>query len=147
MITIAYDKAGCELVKRIAQYFDEHQMEYTIALPEGEDYWLDYPDGAFTVAKAVAEGKSDFGLLICGTGIGMSMAANKINGVRAALCSDTYSAAVTRQHNNANVLCIGARVTGEELALCIVDAFFNASFEGGRHARRVDKITAEELSR
>ena len=99
----------------------------------------DYPDYAHRVADAVAAGRG-LGLLVCGTGVGMSMAANRHAGVRAALCADTFSARMTRLHNDANVLCLGARVVGGGLAQDIVDAFFGAEFEGGRHARRVSKI-------
>ena len=99
----------------------------------------DFPDYAHPVASAVARGEG-LGLLICGTGIGMSMAANRHAGVRAAVCGDVFSASVTRQHNDANLLCIGAHVVGPGLAAEILKAFLNASFEGGRHERRVNKI-------
>ena len=104
----------------------------------------DYPDHARPVAEAVRDGEADWGLLVCGTGIGMSLAANKVRGVRAAVVSDTFSAEMTRRHNNANVLCVGERVIGEGLACRIVDAFLAASFDGGRHERRVNKIMALE---
>jgi ribose 5-phosphate isomerase B len=99
----------------------------------------DYPDYAHQVASAVAAGEG-LGLLVCGTGIGMSMAANRHPGVRAALCGDVFSAAMARRHNDANLLCVGARVVGSGLAVEILRAFFGAEFEGGRHERRVDKI-------
>lgn len=99
----------------------------------------DYPDYAHRVAEAVAEGQG-LGLLVCGTGIGMCMAANRHEGVRAAVCSDMYSATMSREHNDANVLCLGARVVGVGLASEILKAFLGARFEGGRHARRVSKI-------
>ncbi|MEW6546859.1 MAG: ribose 5-phosphate isomerase B [Bacillota bacterium] len=104
----------------------------------------DYPDLALPVARAVGEGRADWGLLICGTGIGMSMVANKVPGVRAALCHDPYSARMAREHNDANVLCLGARVIGPGLAEEVLRAFIRARFAGGRHARRVDKIRAWE---
>lgn len=104
----------------------------------------DYADFAERVGRAVAAGRADQGLLVCGTGIGMAIAANKIPGVRAAVLSDTFSARSTRQHNDANVLCLGERVVGPGLALDILDAWLLASFEGGRHQRRVDKIRALE---
>lgn len=104
----------------------------------------DYPDYGAAVARRVAEGGADLGLLVCGSGIGMSMAANKVPGVRAAVVSDCFSARATRQHNNANILCMGERVVGIGLACDILDAFLGASFEGGRHAQRVAKITALE---
>jgi len=100
----------------------------------------DYPDYAQKVAEGVASGTYDRGVLICGTGIGMSIAANKVAGVRAALCNEVYSARMARAHNDANVLCLGARVVGPGVAEEIVRAFFTTEHEGGRHARRVDKI-------
>ena len=105
---------------------------------------VDYPEYAYKVAKSVADGEAEFGIICCGTGIGVSMAANKVKGIRAAVCTDEFCAEMTRRHNNANIITIGARVVGSELAKMIVDSFFNAEFEGGRHARRVDKITAIE---
>ena len=92
------------------------------------------------VAKSILSGECEKGILICGTGIGISIAANKIDGVRAALCSDVYSAKMTKQHNNANIICLGGRVTGRELAFMIVDAWYDAEFQGGRHADRIAKI-------
>ena len=150
MITIACDKAGVAYVEKCCQYFEEKGMEYCVALPEdGSAFWYDYVDGAEVVAKNVAAGEGNLGVLICGTGIGMSIAANKVKGVRASVCSDTFSAEMTRRHNNANVLCMGARVIGEEIMLCILDAFMNAPFdgeteEGARHLNRVNKILALE---
>ena len=103
---------------------------------------VDYPDFAAAVAQAVTSGKARFGILVCGTGIGMSMAANKVPGIRAALCRTEYEARMTRAHNDANVLCLGERVTGGGLGAAIVEAFLNTPFEGGRHARRVEKVNA-----
>ena len=100
----------------------------------------DYPEIARSVCERVLNGKANRGILVCGTGIGMSIAANKVRGIRAALCSDTYSARVSRAHNNANVLCLGERVIGEHLALDIVDIWLKTGFEGTRHKRRVDMI-------
>lgn len=104
----------------------------------------DYPDIARTVGDAVVDGRFQLGILICGTGVGMAIAANKIGGVRAALCSETFSARMARAHNDANVLCLGARVIGGGLAFEVVQAFLDGSFEGGRHQRRVDKLSALE---
>ncbi|MDR0856417.1 MAG: ribose 5-phosphate isomerase B [Clostridiales bacterium] len=101
---------------------------------------VDYPDVAAPLCAAVNRRQADRGILICGTGIGMSIAANKVNGIRAAVCGDTFSARMTRAHNDANVLCLGARVLGEGLALDIVATFLSTPFEGGRHAVRVDKV-------
>ena len=103
-----------------------------------------YPDYAHALCKKIQSGECELGILICGTGIGMSMAANKHKGIRAACCSDTFSARLTRLHNDANVLCFGARVVGIGLALDLVDAFVDAPFEGGKHQKRVDMITAIE---
>lgn len=100
----------------------------------------DYPIIAKKVARAVAKGDFEKGILVCGTGIGMSMAANKVKGIRAAVCGDTFSARATRAHNNANILCLGQRVIGEGLALDIVDIWLTTKFEGGRHERRVNMI-------
>ncbi len=125
------------------------------ALLEGMDYEVDdcgtnsadsvdYPDIAKKVCDKIAAGESDRGILLCGTGIGMSIAANKINGIRCAHCTDTYSATMAREHNNANVIAIGARITGEELAYCIVKSWLSAEFSGGRHETRVNKFMAFE---
>lgn len=105
---------------------------------------VDYPDVAFSVAQAVASGEFDRGILICGTGIGMAIAANKVRGIRAAACSDVYSAKMSRRDNDANILCCGGRVVGSGLATEIVAAWLNESFEGGRHQRRLEKIRAHE---
>ena len=101
---------------------------------------VDYPDIAQQVAMAVTSGVAERGILICGTGIGMSIAANKIDGIRAALCTDVFSALMSREHNDANILCLGERVIGLGLAEKIVDTYLTGHFQGGRHARRVEKI-------
>ena len=103
---------------------------------------VDYPDLAARLGEALAAGRARFGLLVCGTGIGMSIAANKVKGVRAAHCTTEYEARMARAHNDANVLCLGERVTGAGLAAAIVEAFLATPFEGGRHARRVEKLKA-----
>lgn len=105
---------------------------------------VDYPDIALPLMEAVAGGEFELGILVCGTGIGMSIAANKYPGIRAALCGDTFSARCAREHNNANVLTLGARVIGDGPALEIVDTFLESSFKEGRHSRRVEKITLIE---
>lgn len=107
---------------------------------------VDYPDYALKVAEAITSGDCELGVLVCGTGLGISIAANKVKGIIAAPVSDTFSAEMARKHNNANILALGERVVGEGLALKIVDAFFDAEFEGGRHAGRVDKIKIIELN-
>ena len=101
---------------------------------------FDYPIAGFHVAKMVADGGADCGVLICGTGVGISLAANKVNGIRACVCSESFSAKLSKQHNNTNILCFGARVVGDAVAKMIVDAWLDAKFEGGRHGRRVDMI-------
>ena len=107
---------------------------------------VDYPDFAKAVAEAVANGEFDYGVLVCGSGIGMSMASNKIKGIRAAICHDSFSARRARQHTDANVLCMGQDIVGQDLAKDIVQTFLSAEFEGGRHTQRVDKIRALENS-
>lgn len=107
----------------------------------------DYPDTARPVAQGVSDGTYRLGILICGTGIGMSIAANKVPGVRAAVCTETFSARMARAHNDANVLCMGARVIGAGLAYDVARAFLTEEFEGGRHQRRVDKLTALDRAR
>ncbi len=105
---------------------------------------VDYPDYARSVAEAVAAGRAKLGILVCGTGIGMSIAANKVKGIRAAHCTTEFEARMARAHNDANVLCIGERVVGLGLGAAIVKAFLETAFEGGRHARRVEKMSALE---
>ncbi len=108
---------------------------------------VDYPDFATKVTAAVNDGKATLGVLVCGTGIGMSIAANKVHGIRAALCHTEFEARATRQHNDANVLCLGQRVTGVGVALEILKVFTSTAFEGGRHQNRVAKISAIEAKR
>ena len=103
---------------------------------------VDYPDFAHKVAHAILDGTADMGILICGTGIGMSMAANRLKGIRAALCHDVTTARLARHHNNANILCLGERTTGLSTAIDIIQTFLGESFEGGRHLRRTEKIEA-----
>ena len=144
-IAIGCDHGGFELKEAVKKFLAENGYEYQ-DFGTHDTQSCDYPDIAVPVAKAVAAGEFDRGILICGTGIGMSMAANKHRGIRAAACSDTFSARLTRMHNNANVLCFGERVVGMGLALDLVDAFIDAEFEGGKHERRVDMITQIEAS-
>lgn len=145
-IAIANDHAGTEYKFEIIKYLES--KGYTV-LNYGTDdnASVDYPDYAKLVADAIKSGKADSGVLICGTGVGMSIAANKIDGIRASLCGDCFSAEMTRRHNDSNILCLGARVIGIELAKRIVDSYFSASFEGGRHRIRVDKINDLEKNR
>ena len=140
MIAIGADHGGFALKKELMAHLDKIGVPYKDFGCYDENS-VDYPDVARAVGKAVAGGAYEKGVLICGTGIGISMAANKIKGVRAALCGDYFSAKYTRLHNDANVLCMGGRVIGSGLAAEIVDIFLTTEFEGGRHQRRVDQIT------
>lgn len=138
-IAIGADHGGFAAKKAIFAHLQEKGFELKDFGTHSEES-CDYPDIAHEVAKAVAGGQFDLGILICGTGVGMSIAANKVPGIRASLCGDTYSARMTRNHNDSNILCLGARVTGLGLMLDIVDAYLAESFSGGRHQRRIDKI-------
>ena len=111
-----------------------------------ENKSVDYPEIALKVANSIKNGENELGILVCGTGIGMSLAANKVNGIRAAACSEHFSAKYTRLHNNSNILCLGGRVIGIGTALELCDIFVNTEFEGGRHQRRIDMITEIEKS-
>ncbi len=141
MIGIGADHGGFELKKEVIAYLVKNGYEY-------KDYGcydnnaIDYPDVAKPLAKDIASGKLDRGILICGTGIGISIAANKVDGIRAALCHDVFSAEATRLHNDANILAMGGRVVAGGLALKIVETFLNTDFSGDeRHARRIEKIS------
>lgn len=142
-IALGSDHAGFQLKNAIQKHLIEKGIEVKDFGTESEAS-CDYSDFALKVSEEVKEKNYDFGILVCGTGIGISIAANKVPGIRAALCHDTFSAHSTRQHNNANILAMGARVVGEGLALDIVDIFLNTGFEGERHQRRIDKITSIE---
>ena len=143
MWAIGSDHGGFELKQAVMKHLEERGIEYRdygTYTPES----CDYPDYGAAVGRAVASGECERGIVICGTGIGISMAANKIDGVRCALCGDCFSAEMARAHNDANGLALGARTLGEGLALKIVDTFLDGEFQGGRHARRVAKIMALE---
>lgn len=143
-VAIACDHAALELKNAVKKHLTDRGFE-VVDFGINEPGSVDYPDYALTVAEAVAGGKADKGILICGTGIGMSICANKVKGIRCALCSDTFSARATREHNDANVLAFGERVVGGGLALDIVDAFLDTPFSNAeRHVKRIDKITAIE---
>ena len=142
-IYIGCDHAGFVLKGTIIGHLLSRGYEVFDAGTYSDDS-CDYPFYAKEVCKNVLKDENSLGILVCGTGIGMSMAANKINGIRAAHCTDTFSAMITRLHNNANVLCVGERITGSALALNIVDTFLKTEFEGGRHQARVDLMTALE---
>jgi ribose 5-phosphate isomerase B len=137
MIAIASDHAGYALKEKLKKHLEENGFEYKdFGTYSAES--CDYPVFAKKACNAVISGECEKAVLVCGTGIGVSMAANKIKGIRAAVCSDTYSAKYTRLHNNANALCMGARVIGDGLAAEITDIFLTTPFEGGKHQRRID---------
>ncbi|MBP1548525.1 MAG: ribose 5-phosphate isomerase B [Oscillospiraceae bacterium] len=140
MIAIGSDHGGYELKGEVIAWLKENNYDYMeFGCMDGNS--IDYPNVAEEVCAKVLDGTAEYAILICGTGIGISMAANKINGIRAALCTDTYMAKFTRLHNNANTLCMGGRVLGAGAALEIVDIFLHTGFEGGRHQRRIDLLT------
>jgi len=142
-IAVGCDHGGFEHKNAIAEHLKERGFEVT-------DYGIyevksvDYPEIAEKLCDSIVKGKNELGILVCGTGIGMSIAANKVKGIRAAACSEHFSAKYTRLHNNSNILCLGGRVIGVGTAIELVDLFVDTSFEGGRHQTRVDKITAIE---
>ena len=140
MIAIGSDHGGFELKKKLMEHLSERGLEYK-DFGTYSSASCDYPVYAKAVANAVASGECDRGILICGTGIGVSITANKVHGIRAALCGDCFSAEATRQHNDANILCMGARVVGEGLALKIADTFIDTPFSNDeRHIRRISMI-------
>lgn len=140
-IALGADHAGFELKEKVRRYLESKGYaveDFGTASPDS----VDYPDFAEKVAMRVAAQQAGFGVLVCGTGLGMAMSANKVPGVRAATCNDTLSAQLARSHNNANVLALGGRLTDEATAQKILDTWLSTPFAGGRHARRVDKISA-----
>ena len=138
-IALAADHGGYDLKNKIAAHLEKRGIAYVDFGTNGPES-VNYPDYAHPVCEAVTGGDCTLGILVCGTGIGMSMAANKHKGIRAACCSDTYSTRMTRMHNDANVLCLGERVIGDCLAMDMVDLFVDTAFEGGRHATRVAMV-------
>lgn len=145
-IVIGSDHAGFELKQKVIAKLLAEGYEVTDAGPDSADR-VDYPIYGAKVGRAVVKGEGDFGIVICGTGIGISIAANKIDGVRAALCNDPLCAKLCREHNDANVLAMGARIVGEAMAMEIVDNFLATSFGGGRHEGRVKLISELERTR
>lgn len=139
MISIGCDHGGLNLKENIKKYLDEKGLSYK-DFGTYDEKSCDYPDIAKKVCESITSGESEEGILVCGTGIGMSIAANKIDGIRAAHVTDTFSARMTKEHNDANVICLGERITGMGLALEIVEAYLSAEFQGGRHETRVKKI-------
>ena len=144
MIALGCDHGGYDLMQEVIAYLDKNGLEYKNFGCDNEEDAVDYPDYAKVVAESILSGECDKGILICGTGIGISITANRYKGIRAALCTDCFCAEATRQHNDANILAMGGRVVGPGLAIKIVDTFLNTPFSGAeRHARRIAKIEHE----
>lgn len=147
MIALACDHGGFGLMCEVKSYLDDRGFAYK-DFGTYSDVSCDYPEFAARAARAIVGGECERGIFICGTGVGMSIAANKISGIRAALCSDCFTAEMTRRHNDANVLALGARVTGFGLALKIVESFLDTGFDGsGRHSRRVAMLSELDAKR
>ena len=142
-IAIAADHGGYKLKEAIKKHLEETGVEF-LDLGADSDASCDYPTYAALGCREVTEGRCDMAILVCGTGIGMSIAANKVSGIRAACCTDTYCARMTRSHNDANVLCLGGRVIGDERAFDITDVFLGTEFTGGRHSRRIAMVSELE---
>lgn len=139
-LVIANDHAAVDMKFEVMSHLEERGIEVVNIGTDTHDS-CDYPVFGYEAARLVAEGKVDGGVLICGTGVGISLAANKVAGIRAAVCSEPVTAALTKRHNNANMIAFGARIVGTETAIAIVDAWLDAEYEGGRHQRRIDLIT------
>ncbi len=145
-IAIACDHAGPDVKNAIIKHLEEKGYEVTDFGCDGS-VSVNYPEYADYVCKALESGSADFGILVCGTGIGMSMAANKHIGIRAALCENEFSTEMTRRHNNANVICLGARVMSAEKAVLLTDIFLSTEYEGGRHEIRVEMLNAFDYNK
>lgn len=143
MIAIGSDHGGFEMKALIIKHLKEKGLQVE-DLGSCDCNSVDYPDYGQAVAEAVSSGRCEKGIVICGTGIGISISANKVPGIRAALCTDSFMARMAKEHNNANIIALGARVIGPGVALDIVDTWLNSEFQGGRHQVRVDKISAIE---
>ncbi len=139
-IGIASDHGGYELKQHIKKYFEEEGIEYVDYGTDSTES-VDYPDFGYRLSKGVLDKECEKGIVVCGTGIGISISCNKVPGIRCALCGDTYSARMSIEHNNANVLALGGRVVGKDLAIEITSTWLKAEFQGGRHERRVNKIS------
>lgn len=144
-IAVGCDHGGFDHKNAIAEHLKQRGFE-VVDYGIYENQSVDYPDIASKLCKGILEGEADLGILVCGTGIGMSIAANKFKGIRAAACSEHFSAKYTRLHNNSNVLCLGGRVIGIGTALELADLFVDTEFEAGRHQKRIDKISEIENS-
>ncbi len=142
-LAIGCDHGGFELKEAVRGYLEENNIPYEDFGAYNTDS-IDYAPIAAKAAKVVASGEADYGILVCSTGIGISIAANKVKGIRAALCTNEFCAEMTRRHNNANILCMGGKVIDKETALKLVDIFLHTEFEGGRHQRRIDQIAQIE---
>jgi len=142
-LAIGNDHSAVEMKKEIKKYLEDKGIE-VIDVGTNSTESFNYPISGYKVGKMVANGEVDGGVLICGTGVGISLAANKVKGIRACCCSDSFSCEYTRRHNDANALCMGGRVVGPGLACQLVDLFLNTPFEGGRHANRIAKLMAIE---
>ena len=144
-LAIGNDHVAVEMKREIQAYLEAKGIEVINVGTESTDRF-DYPISGYKVARLVADGEVDGGVLICGTGVGISLAANKVKGIRACVCSDPYTAKLSKQHNNTNIIAFGARVIGIETAKMIVDEWLNATYEGGRHQVRVDMIMEIEAT-
>ncbi|MCL1882902.1 MAG: ribose 5-phosphate isomerase B [Defluviitaleaceae bacterium] len=143
-IVITNDHAATGLKEEILAHLKQKKSLTVIDDGSKGEKGVDYPEYALSAAKKISSGECDFGIFLCGTGAGMCIAANKIRGIRAVVCSEPYTARLSREHNDAQILCIGARVVGSELAKMIIDTFLEAKFEGGRHQARVEMFMAYE---
>ena len=144
-LAIGNDHVAVDMKNEIKSYLEGKGIE-VINVGTDSTERFDYPVSGYKVAKLVVEGKADAGILICGTGVGISLAANKVQGIRACVCSEPYTAKLSKQHNNTNIIAFGARVIGIETAKMIVDEWLNAAYEGGRHQKRVDMIAEIETT-
>ena len=138
-VAVASDHGGYKLKEKVKEYLESRDID-VIDLGTNSEESVDYPEYGRACAKAVAGGEADRGIVCCGTGIGISIAANKVNGIRCGLCTNVEMAKLTRQHNDANMLAMGGRIIDDETAIAITEAFIDTEFEGGRHQRRIDKI-------
>ena len=140
MIAVGCDHGGLNLKNAIVKYLEDNNIEYK-DFGTYTDESVDYPVYGYKVAKEIAEGRAEKGILCCGTGIGISMAANKVKGIRAAVCTNEFMAEFTRRHNNSQIICMGGRVIDEKTAVRLTDIFLHTEFEGGRHQNRINMIT------
>ena len=143
-LAIGNDHSALSIKAEVVEHLNERGDVELVDVGTNSSESFDYAISGYRVARLVADGEVDGGILICGTGVGISLAANKVHGIRAAVCSDTFSARAAREHNDANILCIGERVVGQGLAMELIDVFLCAKFLGGKHQRRVDKLMAIE---